>query len=253
MLSNGMEVVVIPDHRAPIVRQMVWYKAGNADEPPSKSGIAHFLEHLMFERTKKHPAGKLPARSAMRRTASRLPTTPPTIRWFRRRALGTMMEFEADRMRHLVLTDAVVASERDVFQRGADAGDPRASIETPLGVEPSSVKPHRLELLVKMAHGSMLPFRRSQRPTTGRATVTATWPKVRLTTYRRIGRRLHDGKEDFFSNRCDRRQQSGAFDQAARNPINRLIRCTFAKRIFELGAGPGLVSSMAVPASAAIF
>ena len=47
-LSNGLDVVVIPDHRAPVVTHMVWYKVGSADETPGKSGLAHFLEHLMF-------------------------------------------------------------------------------------------------------------------------------------------------------------------------------------------------------------
>src|SRR5581483_6955073 len=45
-LGNGLQVVVIPNHRAPVVTQMVYYKAGAADEVPGKSGIAHFLEHL---------------------------------------------------------------------------------------------------------------------------------------------------------------------------------------------------------------
>src|ERR1700752_3486518 len=56
-LKNGLELVVIPDRRAPVVTHMIWYKVGSADEPPGKSGIAHFLEHLMFKGTAKHPAG----------------------------------------------------------------------------------------------------------------------------------------------------------------------------------------------------
>src|SRR5215468_4726200 len=56
-LANGLTVVVIPDHRAPVVTQMVWYKVGAADEPPGSSGIAHFLEHLMFKGTDKIPTG----------------------------------------------------------------------------------------------------------------------------------------------------------------------------------------------------
>ncbi|CCM80164.1 hypothetical protein AS026_29670 [Rhizobium altiplani] len=56
VLQNGIEVVVIPDHRIPIVTQMVWYRAGAADGPSVKSGIAHFLEHLMFKGTKTHKA-----------------------------------------------------------------------------------------------------------------------------------------------------------------------------------------------------
>ena len=51
-LGNGLEIVVIPDHRAPVVTHMVWYRNGSADDPPGKSGIAHFLEHLMFKGTK---------------------------------------------------------------------------------------------------------------------------------------------------------------------------------------------------------
>jgi zinc protease len=57
-LSNGLVVVVIPDHRTPVVTQMIWYKVGSADETPGKSGLAHFLEHLMFKGTSKHPAGE---------------------------------------------------------------------------------------------------------------------------------------------------------------------------------------------------
>src|SRR5690606_39041273 len=54
-LDNGLQVVVIPDHRAPVVTHMIWYKVGAADEPKGVSGIAHFLEHLMFKSTEKIP------------------------------------------------------------------------------------------------------------------------------------------------------------------------------------------------------
>ena len=50
-LDNGMQVVVIEDHRAPVVVHMVWYRVGAADDPAGHSGIAHFLEHLMFKAT----------------------------------------------------------------------------------------------------------------------------------------------------------------------------------------------------------
>src|SRR4030065_2287041 len=53
-----MQVVVIPDHRAPVVTHMVWYKVGAADEPRGSSGIAHFLEHLMFKGTEAIPPGQ---------------------------------------------------------------------------------------------------------------------------------------------------------------------------------------------------
>ena len=57
-LANGLQVVVIPNHRAPIAIQMVWYRVGAADDPAGKSGIAHFLEHLMFKGTKDIPPGE---------------------------------------------------------------------------------------------------------------------------------------------------------------------------------------------------
>src|SRR5690349_8509721 len=57
-LANGLQIVVIPDHRTPVVTHMIWYKVGSADETPGKSGLAHFLEHLMFKGTERFPAGQ---------------------------------------------------------------------------------------------------------------------------------------------------------------------------------------------------
>ena len=57
-LANGLEIVVVPDHRTPVVTHMTWYKVGSADETPGKSGLAHFLEHLMFKGTSKHSTGE---------------------------------------------------------------------------------------------------------------------------------------------------------------------------------------------------
>ncbi len=56
--ANGMIGVVITDNRAPVVTHMVWYRIGAADEPTGKSGIAHFLEHLMFKATEKLRSGE---------------------------------------------------------------------------------------------------------------------------------------------------------------------------------------------------
>ncbi len=118
LLGNGMEVVVIPDHRAPIVTHMVWYKAGSADEPPGKSGIAHFFEHLMFKGTSNHKAGEFDAAIAAIGGSNNAFTSFDYTAYFETvtpQALGEMMRFEADRMRNLILTDAVVATERDVI------------------------------------------------------------------------------------------------------------------------------------------
>lgn len=80
-LDNGMQVVVLPNHRAPIVLHMVWYKSGSADDPVGKSGIAHLLEHLMFKGTPKHPNGEFrklwPSMAAKKMRLP--PTTIPAI------------------------------------------------------------------------------------------------------------------------------------------------------------------------------
>ena len=60
-LENGLQVVVIEDHRAPVAVQMLWYRIGAADEPPGHSGIAHFFEHLMFKATDDLAAGEFSA------------------------------------------------------------------------------------------------------------------------------------------------------------------------------------------------
>ena len=117
-LKNGLELVVIPDHRAPVVTHMVWYKVGAADETPGKSGLAHFLEHLMFKGTAKHPAGQFSTVVAKMGGQENAFTTDDYTAFFQRvpsDQLKTVMSFEADRMTGLVLTDAVVLPERQVI------------------------------------------------------------------------------------------------------------------------------------------
>jgi len=116
-LKNGLEVVVIPDHRVPVVTHMVWYRVGSADEPPGVSGIAHFLEHLMFKGTEKNPEGKFSKVLATIGAQENAFTTADYTGYYQRVAkehLQQVMEFEADRMTGLVLTDANVLPERDV-------------------------------------------------------------------------------------------------------------------------------------------
>jgi len=117
-LANGLEVVVIPDHRTPVVTHMLWYKVGSADEQPGKSGIAHFLEHLMFKGTAKNPAGRFSQTVATIGGQENAFTSTDYTGYFQRTSrehLKTLMEFEADRMTGLVLTDANVIPERSVI------------------------------------------------------------------------------------------------------------------------------------------
>lgn len=117
-LDNGLEVVVIPDHRAPVVTHMLWYKVGSADEEPGKSGIAHFFEHLMFKGTRDHPAGEFSAEVAAVGGQENAFTSYDYTAYFQQvtpDSLETMMRFEADRMQNLVLTEAVIEPEREVI------------------------------------------------------------------------------------------------------------------------------------------
>jgi len=117
-LANGLEVVVIPDHRAPVVTHMIWYKAGAAEDPPGRSGIAHFLEHLMFKGTANHPAGAFSDRIVELGGNENAFTSRDYTAYYQtvaREHLGIVMEFEADRMANLVIVDAAIATEREVI------------------------------------------------------------------------------------------------------------------------------------------
>jgi len=117
-LDNGMEVVVIEDHRAPVVVHMVWYKAGSADEVPGASGVAHFLEHLLFKGTKNLEPGELSATVARNGGSDNAFTSYDYTAYFQRVAadrLDLMMEMEADRMVNLQLSQEDISTERDVI------------------------------------------------------------------------------------------------------------------------------------------
>ena len=116
-LANGLEVVVVPDHRAPVVTHMIWYKVGAADETPGKSGLAHFLEHLMFKGTEKNPGDAFSRQVAEIGGQENAFTASDYTGFFQRvprNHLKEMMVLEADRITGLVLTDDVVRPELNV-------------------------------------------------------------------------------------------------------------------------------------------
>ena len=117
-LPNGLQLVVIPDHRAPVVTQMVWYRVGAADEPRGSSGIAHFLEHLMFKGTDQIPPGQFSKIIARNGGEDNAFTNHDVTAYFQRVAkdrLSTIMAMEADRMANLRLSEEDVAMERNVI------------------------------------------------------------------------------------------------------------------------------------------
>ena len=134
-LDNGLQVVVLPDHRAPVVTQMVWYKAGSADEVAGTSGIAHFLEHLMFKGTKANKAGVFSNAVSDIGGEENAFTSYDYTAYYQQvpsSSLEQMMTLEADRMENLVLSDEAVLPERDVIleeRRQRTDNDPGAQLQ----------------------------------------------------------------------------------------------------------------------------
>lgn len=117
-LENGMEVVLIPSHRAPVVSHMLWYKVGAADEPPGKSGLAHFLEHLMFKGTETVPEGafsKMIRKTGGNDNAFTSQDYTGFYQNIPRAQLELAMKLESDRMENLMLRPEAVDSERKVI------------------------------------------------------------------------------------------------------------------------------------------
>ena len=117
-LDNGLNVVVIEDHRAPVVVQMIWYRVGAADEPAGHSGIAHFLEHLMFKGTEKIPPNMFSALIEQQGGDDNAFTSWDYTAYYQRIAadrLEMVMQMEADRMRNLRMTEDDVTTERQVI------------------------------------------------------------------------------------------------------------------------------------------
>lgn len=117
-LENGMDVVVIEDHRAPAAVHMLWYRAGSADEQPGVSGVAHFLEHLLFKGTEKLAPGEFSEIVKANGGTDNAFTSFDYTAYFQRVAadrLGLMMEMEADRMKNIQLDREDILTERDVI------------------------------------------------------------------------------------------------------------------------------------------
>src|SRR6476659_1057706 len=117
-LDNGLQVLVIPDHRTPAVTPMVWSRAGAGEDPPGTSGIAHFLEHLMFKGTKSHPAGEFEARITSiggNQNASTSSDYTEFHQTVSKEHLGLVMQYEADRMVNVDISEEAVRTEREVI------------------------------------------------------------------------------------------------------------------------------------------
>ncbi len=150
-LSNGMEVVVLPDRRVPVVTHMVWYRVGGADEPIGKSGIAHFLEHLMFKGTQKIPPGEFSKIIARNGGQDNAFTSNDITAYFQRVSkdrLPLIMEMEADRMINLRLDENDVTTERKVILE-----ERRSRVDN----EPLSILQEQMQAAFYLAHPYGIP------------------------------------------------------------------------------------------------
>jgi zinc protease len=152
-LANGLEVVVVPDHRAPVVSHYVWYRAGSADEPPGVSGIAHFLEHLMFKSTDKIASGEFSKIISRLGGQDNAFTTHDMTGYFQRISkdrLRTVMEMEADRMQNLRLTEKEVATEREVImeeRRARTDNNPSSILAEQMSASLYQNHPYRIPII----------------------------------------------------------------------------------------------------------
>ena len=155
-LANGMKAVVLPDHRAPVVTHMLWYRVGSADEVKGKSGLAHFLEHLMFKATDDIPAGefsKIVARNGGQDNAST--SLDYTNYYFRiaKDRLPQMMRMEADRMVHLKLDEKEVIPELNVVReerRQNVESSPAAVLDEMVSAEMYAGHPYAIPVIGRM-------------------------------------------------------------------------------------------------------
>ena len=105
-LKNGLEIVVIENNKVPAVAHSIWYKVGSADEPIGKSGIAHFLEHLMFKGTDKLKPGEFSQIVSINGGKENAFTSKNYTGYFQlihKSKLDLIMSLESDRMKNIKL------------------------------------------------------------------------------------------------------------------------------------------------------
>ena len=137
-LANGLQVVVLPDHRLPIVTHVVYYRAGSADDPPGQSGIAHFLEHLMFKGTKRYPTGQYDVIVTRAGGTNNAFTSTDKTYYYEqllKDGLAKIMDLDADRMAGLDFAPAEAEHELKVVleERRSYDNDPESVLAGNVG------------------------------------------------------------------------------------------------------------------------
>jgi zinc protease len=152
-LANGMQVVVVTNRRAPVVSHHVWYKVGSADSPLGKSGLPHFLEHLMFKGTEHLAPGefsRIVARNGGNENAFTGPDYTGYFQTIAKDRLELVMQMEADRMANLKLDEQEVLHERSVVLEERSQrveNDPGARLSEELNATQYYHHPYRIPVI----------------------------------------------------------------------------------------------------------
>ncbi len=119
VLPNGLEIYVYEDHSTPAVSMNLWYKVGSRDEPPGRHGMAHLLEHMMFNGSKEIPKnGHAHLIDAVGGMVNAFTTNDVTVYWNKvpSSLLPAVLQLEAERMINLDITPAKVKIEKEVVK-----------------------------------------------------------------------------------------------------------------------------------------
>lgn len=134
-LPNGLTVVFHENRRAPVVAQYVFYAAGGGEDPAGRSGVAHFLEHMMFKGSPNVPSGELSRRVAREGGNDNAFTSRDVTAYFQQveaSRLPLVMAMEADRFAAALIPEAQLESERNVVleeRRQRTDSSPRARFQ----------------------------------------------------------------------------------------------------------------------------
>jgi zinc protease len=145
-LQNGIQVLVVPDHRAPVITQMLWYRVGAVDDPPGLGGMAHFFEHMMFRGTTANPGDTFSTTVARNGCEDNAFTTHDYTAFYEQIAkdrMRLMMNLEADRIANLDLSDPNVRTEREVVLE-----ERRMRVEN----DPQSLLREQMEAALHLTH-----------------------------------------------------------------------------------------------------
>src|SRR6266571_6260056 len=140
-LENGLRVLLQEDHRSPIVSFQMWYRVGSRNEARGATGIAHFLEHMMFKGTPTHGQGQFARLVEQNGGQDNAFTSQDVTSYYVNIAadrIDLVIDLESDRMHNLKLDAKQIASEREVVieeRRTRTEDDPGGF----LGEEVSSV------------------------------------------------------------------------------------------------------------------